>query len=163
MAKVETMGEDLKERGKARLIMPQWDIPPIRPIHPSQDLLSMMHLDTLYDIYVQPLTGDTQPGTGIAGEGLCPINPQSIQKEWYQRARLEVGLVQDGYIRGEKAGVREAEEKRRRKRVARINSAADSTTADASFSPFPFSNANSGSSAPGNPAIPVAPTQRGYP
>ncbi|WVO17727.1 hypothetical protein L204_105425 [Cryptococcus depauperatus] len=226
-AKVETMGEDLKKRGKARLIMPQWDtVPPIPPIHPSQDLLSMMHLDTLYDIYVQPLSDDTQSGTGIGTEGdeseslrkkavgrrklekgyahliedcidptplghnnnNCllmsllgdciknehqppmpapfppgPINPQSIQQEWYQRARLEAGLIQDGYIGGEKAGVREAEEKRRRKRVARINSVADAATVDANFPPFPFSNANSGSSAPVNPAIPVAPLQRGYP
>nr|ODN94463.1 hypothetical protein L204_04596 [Cryptococcus depauperatus CBS 7855] len=226
MTKVETMGEDLKERGKARLIMPQWDIPSIPPTHPSQDLLSMMHLDALYDIYVQPLTDDTQPGTGKGTEGdesesskkkaigrrklekgyahliedcidptplghnnnNCslmsllgdyiknehqppmpapfppgPMNPQSIQKEWYQRARLEVGLIQDGYIGGEKAGVREAEEKRRRKRVARINSAADAATVDANFPPFPIPTANSGSSAPGTPVIPVAPPQRGYP
>nr|ODO02622.1 hypothetical protein L204_01360 [Cryptococcus depauperatus CBS 7855] len=122
-----------------------------------------MHLDTLYDIYVQPLTGDTQPGTGIGIEGDESGSSRKKAKEWYQRARLEVGLVQDGYVRGEKAGVREAEEKRRRKCIARINSAADSATADASFPPFPFSNANIGSSAPGNPVIPVAPTQRGYP
>nr|ODN87945.1 hypothetical protein L203_03149 [Cryptococcus depauperatus CBS 7841] len=50
-----------------------------------------------------------------------------------------------------------------RKRVARINSAADAATIDASFPSFPFSNAKSGSSASGNPAIPVAPPQRGYP
>nr|ODN87944.1 hypothetical protein L203_03148 [Cryptococcus depauperatus CBS 7841] len=50
-----------------------------------------------------------------------------------------------------------------RKRVARINSAADAATIDASFPSFPFSNAKSGSSASGTPAIPVAPPQRDYP
>nr|ODN95079.1 hypothetical protein L204_04426 [Cryptococcus depauperatus CBS 7855] len=217
-AKIETVGVDLeKKRGMARLIMPQWDIPPIPPVHLSQDLLSMMHLDALYDIYVQPLTDDTQPGTGIGIEGdesglswkkgyvhliedcidptplghnnnKCSlmsllgdyiknvhqppmpapfppglINQQLIPKEWYQRARLEAGLVHDGYIGGEKAGIREAEEKRRRKRVARINSAADAATIDANFPSFPVSNAKSGSSASGTPAIPVAPPQRDYP
>ncbi|WVO13097.1 hypothetical protein L204_100708 [Cryptococcus depauperatus] len=78
------------------------------------------------------------------------INSERVVSTGKIRSRIGTGWR---YVRGEKAGVREAEEKRRRKCIARINSAADSATADASFPPFPFSNANIGSSAPAPPGI----------
>ncbi|OWT40877.1 hypothetical protein C362_01090 [Cryptococcus neoformans Bt1] len=58
--------ENERKRGTARLILPHWDVAPVKPIHSSQDLISLLHLDTLYNTYVRPfadLPGDeSQPG-----------------------------------------------------------------------------------------------------
>lgn len=83
--------EKERKRGTARLILPHWDgkcirflcvflshklsgfndfcmtlVAPVKPIHSSQDLISLLHLDTLYNTYVRPfadLPGDeSQPG-----------------------------------------------------------------------------------------------------
>lgn len=93
--------ENERKRGTARLIMPHWDgkctrlfvafflfnkvsvsefndfcmilVPPAKPIHSSQDLISLLHLDTLYNTYVRPfadLPGDEgQPGAGAGADG----------------------------------------------------------------------------------------------
>lgn len=46
-------------------------VAPAKPIHSSQDLISLLHLDTLYNTYVRPfadLPGDEgQPGAGADG------------------------------------------------------------------------------------------------
>lgn len=46
-------------------------VAPAKPIHSSQDLISLLHLDTLYNTYVRPfadLPGEEgQPGAGADG------------------------------------------------------------------------------------------------
>ncbi|KAK8865661.1 hypothetical protein IAR55_000806 [Kwoniella newhampshirensis] len=170
---------------KTELILPQWDIPPPRPLHASLDLISLLHLDELYNTYVRPFADfnsdeanpvqgqgqgqDGEGGTGAKGQrkkgqfrkkmekgyqhliedcidptplgtkgdnhSLLPLIPdlmhppagpppglfsgpmEIMSADTFKVARLEAGMKQDGYAGGTKAGVKEAEERRRRRRI----------------------------------------------
>ncbi|ODO11870.1 hypothetical protein I350_00654 [Cryptococcus amylolentus CBS 6273] len=209
-------GADTKEqkRGTARLILPQWDIPPPKPIHSSQDLISLLNLDTLYNAYVRPfadLPGESDQPNGVGGDDgkgggkkkgppgrrkmekgyqhlvedcidpiplgtrvdapsflpllndvLHPPAPpppfaegivEELPKEAFKVARLEAGS-QEGYHGGQKAGVREAEEKRRRKRAARTATHDPISPIQSTFHPN-IQSTGGCSSTPGTPMLPV--------
>ncbi|KIR43233.1 hypothetical protein I307_03687 [Cryptococcus deuterogattii 99/473] len=215
--------ENERKRGTARLIMPHWDVAPAKPIHSSQDLISLLHLDTLYNTYVRPfadLPGEEgQPGAGADGNDafqrgkkkgtsmpgrkkmekgyqhliedcidptplgykndnpsllpllndiLYPPAPppvlsqgpiEALPKEAFAIAKLEPGTVQDGYVGGQKVGVREAEEKRKRKRAARTTTAEIISPLNPAFP----GHGQGRSSTPGTPLLPVPPPTRGFP
>ncbi|WWC60535.1 uncharacterized protein I303_103109 [Kwoniella dejecticola CBS 10117] len=216
------------------LILPQWDVPPPRHLHSSHDLISLLHLDTLYNTYVRPYAefnpddegGDkkgtnnngagrqyrrkkmekgywhliedcidpTPTGTKIENQSLLPIsqdfmNPTGIPpnlfadqiemlpNEAFQVAKLEVGHREDGYSGGIKVGVREAEERRKKKRAAKLSLGPSTSTSDLKnqansnsiHSPglpspsFPYQIPGQPTSRPGStpstPLLPVLPPQ----
>ncbi|EIW72852.1 hypothetical protein TREMEDRAFT_59018 [Tremella mesenterica DSM 1558] len=174
---------DAMKTSTTRLILPEWDAPPLKHLHSSLDLISLLHLDPLYDTYVKPFADPISEDVTISGDGgavggeinsddeggkmkgtakkkkraklekgyshlledvidptplgekqhhpqLIPLVPEflrppappahlieeSIQllpPEYFRVARLDSGLKQEGYSNKEKAGVREAEEKRK--------------------------------------------------
>ncbi|WWC68414.1 uncharacterized protein I206_102341 [Kwoniella pini CBS 10737] len=216
----------------SNFILPQWDIPPPRHLHSSQDLISLLHLDTLYNTYVRPYAeqnpddnadvqgGDkkningpnrqfrrkkmekgywhliedcidpTPTGTKIENQSLLPIsqdfmNPtgippnlfadqiQMLPTEAFQVATLEVGLKEDGYSGGIKVGVREAEERRKKKRAAKLSIGPISSNTELKNqgshvipspslpSPsFPYQIPGQSNSTPGTPLLPVLPPQK---
>ncbi|KAL7423704.1 hypothetical protein Q5752_001286 [Cryptotrichosporon argae] len=178
---------------KTALILPEWDARPPKHLHASLDLISLLHLDGLYNTFVRPYmdavaSDDEGDGEGAdaraegAGEGgpngptpsrkrrkkaglvkgyvglledvidplpasvkappsllpllgdLQPPNAQHapaahgppqlyagplepLDSSALGVARLELGVRVEGYAGGEKAGVKEAEEKRKRKQL----------------------------------------------
>ncbi|WVQ97032.1 hypothetical protein IAU59_004142 [Kwoniella sp. CBS 9459] len=243
-------------RGGSKLVLPAWDVPPQKPLHSSLDLISLLHLDTLYNTYVRPFAdvrNDDQsqlnnqgeeddkkpnssnlgtgagPGPGGAGGkkgqqkrrkmekgyqhliedcidptpmgtkpdnlSLLPLVPdfghghnhhpsapvpplfseaiQLLPDEAFQIARLEAGVKQDGYANGAKVGVREAEERRKKKRAAKVSvpvdlaasggisspAAAPAAAADGLPSPGLHGTQihSPSASTPGTPLLPVPP------
>ncbi|WVF70659.1 hypothetical protein IAT40_005452 [Kwoniella sp. CBS 6097] len=235
-------GQSVK-RGTSKLVLPSWDLPPQKPLHSSLDLISLLHLDTLYNTYVRPFADvrnedqsqsqtqaqaqngqgeedDKKPnhlggnviGTGKKGQqkrrkmekgyqhliedcidptpmgtkpdnlSLLPLVPdfghppgpipsfltaasennntiELLPNEAFQIARLEAGVKQDGYVNGAKVGVREAEEKRKKKRAAKMSAApldlnAAGPTPGGISSPGPGPNSNSNSAGLPSPGFP---------
>ncbi|WOO85689.1 uncharacterized protein LOC62_07G009185 [Vanrija pseudolonga] len=202
-------------RAVPALILPDWDPLPPKHLHSSLDLISLLHLDGLYNSYVRPYfdpVPETDDEGGADGHGAAaggrdkPVRPrkkQGLSKgyvglledcidpvpmgsqaehsllplvgEWLDpprplgpdeipegtitlisadilaSAKLEVGLKQDGYAGGEKLGVREAEERRRRKKQARLSQSVAPDLPDLAL-PSPTGGA---------PPTPIAPPNRG--
>ncbi|KAK4688455.1 hypothetical protein P7C73_g1661, partial [Tremellales sp. Uapishka_1] len=59
-------GKD-KKAEMSSLILPPWDVPPPKALHASLDLISLLHLDTLYNTYVRPYA-DPEEGTKSKGK-----------------------------------------------------------------------------------------------
>ncbi|KLT45613.1 hypothetical protein CC85DRAFT_282238 [Cutaneotrichosporon oleaginosum] len=152
---------------------------PEKHLHASHDLISLLHLDGLYNSYVRPYfdpvpeTDDEAPGGSLKRprkkQGLSkgyvglledcidpvPLGPsaqpslgplvkdftdpgnhawqpeenamgplQILPPEAFASARLEVGVKVEGYAQGVKLGVKEAEEKRARKKARMSQSVA---------------------------------------
>ncbi|WWD18156.1 hypothetical protein CI109_102605 [Kwoniella shandongensis] len=210
---------------KTELILPQWDVPPPRPLHASLDLISLLHLDELYNTYVRPYAdlntddGNTAQGQegdqkgqaqgkkkqfrkrmdkgyqhliedcidptplGTKGDNhsLLPLIPdlmnpptgpppalypeplQVLSEDMFKIARLEAGLKQDGYAGGVKVGVREAEERRKRRRAAKASTVDPALPSPGLAAPSPSLVPSLGAlnaSTPGTPLLPVLPPQR---
>ncbi|WWC88122.1 uncharacterized protein L201_003026 [Kwoniella dendrophila CBS 6074] len=223
------MGEESRSNS-SNLILPQWDVPPPRHLHSSQDLISSLHLDTLYNTYVRPYAeinpednnedgqntkqgqqkqqqhrrkkmekgywhliedciDPTPTGTKLDNQSLLPISQdfmhphglppnlfgdqiEMLPSEAFQIAKLEPGHKEDGYSGGIKVGVKEAEERRRKKRAAKLSIAPSKSSQDiqsqtqAIPSPglpspsFPYQIPGIQSrpgSTPGTPLLPVLP------
>ncbi|KAL1405154.1 hypothetical protein Q8F55_008779 [Vanrija albida] len=188
------------------LILPEWDPLPPKHLHSSLDLISLLHLDGLYNSYVRPyfdpVPETDDEGAAAAAKPARPRKKQGLSKgyvglledcidpvplsnagepsllplvgDWLDparplapdelpdgpitllsgqvlaSARLEVGHKQEGYAAGEKLGVREAEEKRRRKKQARLSQSVAPDLPDLAL-PSPT----------GQPPTPIAPPNRG--
>ncbi|WVW80401.1 hypothetical protein I302_102382 [Kwoniella bestiolae CBS 10118] len=195
--------------GVSSLILPQWDVPPTRHLHSSLDLISLLHLDTLYNDYVRPYAeinpedlekgqqhrrrklekgywhliedciDPTPTGTKLDNQSLLPISQdlmlptgpppnlyadpiEMLPDDAFQVAKLEAGHKEDGYSAGVKLGVREAEEKRRRKKANKLSLAnpkpPDSRTPAIPSPGIPspsFSSQPRPGSTPGTPLLPV--------
>lgn len=66
--------------------------PPTKHIHPSHDLISLLHLDGLYNLYVRPYADALGPEEDIKAEedgGEVKGKPKKIKK----RIKLEKGYT----------------------------------------------------------------------
>ncbi|WRT65922.1 uncharacterized protein IL334_002873 [Kwoniella shivajii] len=215
-----------EKKPQSTLILPEWDVPPNKPLHASLDLISLLHLDTLYNTYVRPYADlnpddhvDGEPGengiksaqrhrrrkldkgywhliedcidptptgTKLDNQSLLPLSQdymhppghplniysgdiEMLPNDAFQSAKLEAGHKEDGYSKGEKLGVKEAEERRKKKRAAKLSIAPTSDKHSSPALPSPgIANSNSSQiqhqthvpSTPGTPLLPVAPPQR---
>ncbi|OCF75234.1 hypothetical protein I204_04087 [Kwoniella mangroviensis CBS 8886] len=202
------------QSGASNLILPQWDVPPPRHLHSSHDLISLLHLDTLYNDYVRPyaeinpqdtekgqqqhrrrklekgywhLIDDcidpTPTGTKLDNQSLLPITQdfmhppgqspylysegiEMLPDDAFQVAKLEVGHKEDGYSAGVKLGVREAEEKRRRKKANKLSIKPNNTSTTPGIPSPSIGIPNNNvpgipsprpGSTPGTPLLPVLP------
>ncbi|WVR05640.1 hypothetical protein IAU60_002662 [Kwoniella sp. DSM 27419] len=206
---------------QSTLILPTWDVPPAKPLHTSQDLISLLHLDSLYNTYVRPFADVVQQGdegdrkpvvdggpggkkgqqkrrkmekgylhliedcidpipTGSKPENVAllplipdfglhpggpppPLFPDGIEvlpNEAFQVARLDPGTKQDGYANGVKVGVREAEEKRKKRRAAKMTVQLDHGAVPSPAGPGTALPSPGIPSAPGTPLLPVLPPTR---
>ncbi|BEI87125.1 hypothetical protein CcaverHIS002_0704710 [Cutaneotrichosporon cavernicola] len=174
------MASPTSKRDASKLLLPEWDPLPVKHLHASHDLISLLHLDGLYNTYVRPYfdpvpeTDDEAPGGSLkrprrkqglskgyvglledcidpmplgtnAQPSLLPLVPEYLRPgeahpwqpeenamgplallppEAFASARLEVGVKVDGYAQGVKLGVKEAEERRARKKARMSQSVA---------------------------------------
>ncbi|KAK1927940.1 hypothetical protein DB88DRAFT_479851 [Papiliotrema laurentii] len=91
------------EDGMSRLILGNWDAPPPKHIHASHDLISLLHLDSLYNTYVRPFADAIGPeddamkdeggdGDGMQVDGEGPGGAGKKRKRG-KRAKLEKGYT----------------------------------------------------------------------
>ncbi|GFZ43330.1 hypothetical protein JCM24511_01050 [Saitozyma sp. JCM 24511] len=85
---------------KSRLILPAWDVAPLKRIHPSHDIMSLMGLETLYNTYVRPFadpiseatqgmeTGPVEAGAAAGKRGGPAVRRKKLEKGY-------TGLLED--------------------------------------------------------------------
>ncbi|RSH92742.1 hypothetical protein EHS25_008188 [Saitozyma podzolica] len=85
---------------KSRLILPAWDVAPLKRIHPSHDIMSLMGLETLYNTYVRPFadpvseapqgmeTGPVEAGAAAGKKGGPAVRRKKLEKGY-------TGLLED--------------------------------------------------------------------